>query len=102
MAKEAKKTSVGDWLDADDKSTVDDGWRPMAEIGELNSGNSRALTPDRQTAHVCVWRVTRRFDAKSRRWVEVEYWVNLRDGHRIDWEPVGWRLLEPGEAGRAA
>lgn len=107
MAKETKKAaSVGDWLGPETSESATnqehtDVWRPMAEIGVLSSGNSRVLTPDGRTAHVCVWRVTRQFSADLRRWMPVEYWVNLLDGRRIDWEPVGWRLLEPGEAGRA-
>lgn len=103
MAKDTKKAaSVGDWLDTEQIESVTSIWRPMAEIGELSAGNSRALTPDRRTVHVCVWRVTRQFGGRTARWEPVAYWANLRNGERIDWEPVGWRLLEPGEAGRAA
>lgn len=115
MAKDTKKAaSVGDWLGPEQSESgpgaVESAtnqeqtgvWRPMAEIGELSAGNLRVLRSEHGTEQICVWRVTRRINFETRRWEPVQFWADRATREPIDWEPVGWRHLEPGEAGRAA
>lgn len=115
MAKDTKKAaSVGDWLGPEQSESGPGAaesatnqeqvgvWRPMAEIGELSAGNLRALTSDDRKVQICVWRVTRRINFETRCWEPVQFWADRATRESIGWEPVGWRYLEPGEAGRAA
>ena len=71
-------------------------------VPEIEAGNLRVLRFEHGAEQICMWRVTRRMNFADRSWERVEFWGSRMTRQPIEQEPVGWRHLELGEAGRVA